>query len=161
MRYLAIDLGDKRTGLAIGDSETGLATPLKVLDVPIVRHGGEALIAAIVQVVDEHIGPGGDGADESRGEIIIGLPINMDGTEGPRSRAVRVFGQQISRRTGLVVQYQDERLSTADANWDMAGSGLTRKQKKGRRDALAAAVILRDYIAAAGGTGDPSPQGTA
>ena len=158
MRYLAIDLGDKRTGLAIGDSETGLATPLKVLDVPIVRHGGEALIAAIVRVVDEHIGPGGD---ESRGEIIIGLPINMDGTEGPRSRAVRVFGQQISRRTGLVVWYQDERLSTADANWDMAGSGMTRKQKKGRRDALAAAVILRDYIAAAGETGDSSPHGIA
>lgn len=140
MRYLAIDLGDKRTGLAVGDAQTGSAMPLAVLEAPIDRRGGEELLEALAKAIDEQIGTGG--------ELVVGLPVNMDGTEGPRAKGVRAFAGRIAERTGLAVHFQDERLSSASADWTMARSGLTRGQKKERRDALAAAEILRGFLAA-------------
>lgn len=142
MRYLGIDLGDKRTGVAVSDSLTRLTSPLVVLDVPIAQRDGEALLDAISRVVHEQIGPAG-----SKGELVVGLPLNMDGTEGPRARLTRAFGQRLAARTGLPVVFQDERLSSADAEWALAGSGMSHDQKKKRRDALAAAAILRSFIA--------------
>ena len=140
MRYLAIDLGDQRTGLAAGDSVTGLSGPVGVLETPISAAGGAALVDAIAAAVEEQLG-------RSTGELVVGLPLNMDGTEGGRAKLVRDFAARIIARTGRAVRFQDERLSTADADWAMARSGLTRKQKKERRDALAAAAILKDFLA--------------
>jgi putative holliday junction resolvase len=156
MRYVAIDLGDQRTGVAVGDSLMRMAGPVEVIEVPIAERGGEALLAAIVGAVAKQVGPpsrGGAGA-----EVVIGLPLNMDGSEGPKAKQVREFGARIAAGTGRVVRYQDERLSTVDADWTMARSGLTRKQKKGRRDALAAAAILKDFLASLPASG-PEPQG--
>jgi len=79
--------------------------------------------------------------------LVIGLPLNMDGTEGPRAKLVRSFAVLLETRTARVVHMQDERLTSANADWNMAGSGLTHKQKKSRRDALAAAEILKDFLA--------------
>jgi putative pre-16S rRNA nuclease len=142
MRYLAIDLGDQRTGLAVGDTVTRVVSPVDVLEVPIANAGGAALLDAIAGAIDETLGANG-----RRAGLVVGLPMNMDGSEGPRARQVRAFAARIAQRTGFDVVFQDERLSTADADWAMARSGLTRKQKKGRRDALAAAAILRDFLA--------------
>ena len=139
MRYLAIDLGDRRTGLAVGDSVTGLASPLAVLEVPVADAGGAALLDAIARAVEEQIGAG-------QGEFVVGLPINMDGTEGSRAKLVREFAARIGERCGRAVHFQDERLTSSEADWSMARSGMTRKQKKQRRDALAAAAILRDFL---------------
>ena len=141
---MAIDLGDQRTGLAVGDTQTGLVSPLDVLEVPVRSAGGAALLDAIAGAIDENLGAGANGRPTG---LVVGLPVNMDGTEGPRAKQVRAFAARIAQRTGLEVAFQDERLSTADADWAMARSGLTRKQKKGRRDALAAAAILRDFLA--------------
>lgn len=138
MRYLCVDLGDKRTGLAVGDTITGLVSPAGLVEVPISRRDGADLIAAIAGHIKTH-GPSG---------LVVGLPMNMDGTEGPRARMVRLFGQRLGETTGLPVRYQDERLTSAQADWTMARTGLTRGQKKSRRDALAAAAILRDFLAA-------------
>jgi putative Holliday junction resolvase len=132
MRYLAIDLGDKRTGLAVGDDESGLVTPLAVIELPC----GERLIEAIQGQIYEH------GPDA----IVIGLPLNMDGTEGNRAKLVRAFGRDLAERTNLPIHYQDERLTSYAADQHMARSGRTHKQKKQRRDALAAAEILRDFF---------------
>ena len=148
MRYLAIDLGDKRTGLAVGDADTRLVGPVGVIEVSIEHGAGEALLTAIVAATAEHLGPppkqpGG----ASHAELVVGLPLNMDGSEGARARIVREFAARIAARTGYAVRFQDERLSTADADWSMARRGLTHKQKKGRRDALAAAAILNDFLA--------------
>lgn len=140
MRYLAIDLGDKRTGLAVGDSITRLASPVGTLEVPIDRRGGEDLLDAIVRAIDEQIG------ERSPGELVLGLPMNMDGTEGPRAKLVRAFGERLAQRTGRTIHYQDERLTSVAADWSMARSGLTHKQKKARRDALAAAALLKDFL---------------
>jgi len=132
MRYLAIDLGDKRTGIAVGDDETGIVAPEIVLSVPV----GPALLDAVGKQVERH----------APGVLVVGLPMHMDGTEGDRAMKARAFGEELSTLLGLPVEYQDERLTSAAADWEMARSGLTHGQKKRLRDALAAAVILRDYL---------------
>lgn len=143
MRYLCIDLGDKRTGLAIGDAETRLVSPLSVLEVPIAPLGGEELLIALAKVIDEQLGSG-------KGELVIGLPINMDDSEGPRATMVRAFGTRLAAKTSRTVHYQDERLTSVAADWSMARSGMTHGEKKRRRDALAAAAILSDYLGTLG-----------
>jgi putative Holliday junction resolvase len=144
MRYLAIDLGDKRTGVALGDSQTRIVTPLDTVEVDIDIQGGNALLEALARIVDAQLGEMGRGP----GELVIGLPLNMDGSESPRARHLRAFAQRLARRTMRTVHFQDERLTTAAADWALAGSGLTRRRKKELRDALAAARILEDFFAA-------------
>ncbi len=145
MRYLAIDIGDKRTGLAVGDDETRIVSPLDVVEVPTAERAGEAWLDAIARSIAEQFGP------HAHAELVVGLPLNMDGTEGPRARIVRALAARLADRTGLVIHFQDERLTSVDADWSMAQSGMTHKQKKQRRDALAAAIILRDFLGDRGG----------
>lgn len=140
MRYLSIDLGDKRTGLAAGDSETRLASPVAVLQVPLGERGGQALLDAITKAIRDHLG------ERSPGELVVGLPFNMDGSEGSRAKLVRAFAARVGEATKRTIHFQDERLTSADADWQMAQSGLTHKQKKERRDAIAAAAILQDFL---------------
>ncbi|MBL0921094.1 MAG: Holliday junction resolvase RuvX [Phycisphaerales bacterium] len=137
MRLLCVDLGDKRTGLAVGDTETRFVSPLDVLEKPMGAGAtGEALIDAVAKAA----------ADHNAGALVVGLPLNMDDSEGPRARLVRAFAARLESRVGKPVHFQDERLTSVDADWTMAQSGLTHGQKKKRRDALAAAAILRDYL---------------
>jgi putative pre-16S rRNA nuclease len=138
MRYVAVDLGDKRTGLAVGDSQTRVVTPLDVIESPISVRGGEQLLEDLARAVGEQLG--------AAGELVVGLPLNMDGTEGPRSKLAREFAARLSARTGHAVRFQDERLTSVEADWGMARTGMTRGEKKARRDALAAAVVLRDFL---------------
>lgn len=140
MRYLAIDLGDKRTGLAMGDDETKLAAPVDCINVPIKQEDGQALLAAIAAAIDEQIG------EYAPGELVLGLPLHMDGNESQRSQTARVFAERLRASTGRVVHLHDERLTSIDADWAMAESGFTHGQKKARRDALAAAAILRSFL---------------
>jgi putative Holliday junction resolvase len=135
LRALSIDLGDKRTGLAVGDDVSGVVSPLAVLEQPL-RDGDDRLLDAIAQ----HI------RDYSPDALVLGLPLNMDGTEGPRAKIVRTFAARLGARVTARIDFQDERLTSADAEWSLAGSGKTHKQKKQTRDALAAAAILRDYF---------------
>lgn len=148
MRYVALDLGDKRTGVAVGDSITGLAAPVDVIQVAVMHEGGEALLRAIAKAVEDQLGQASaSGRVAAPGEIVMGLPLNMDGTEGPRAKLVRSFALRVQERTGRTVHVQDERLTSAAADWSLARTGLTHKQKKERRDALAAAAILQDFLA--------------
>ena len=78
--------------------------------------------------------------------MVVGLPINMDDTEGPRAIAARAFGAALAERTGLPVEFHDERLSSFEADDSLKGSGLTRKGKKKIQDAVAAATILQDWF---------------
>ncbi|MEO1130249.1 MAG: Holliday junction resolvase RuvX, partial [Planctomycetota bacterium] len=80
MRYLGVDLGDRRTGLAVGDDITSLASPEGVLEIPITREN-ELIEALIATVRDQDV----DG-------VVLGLPLNMDDTEGPRAKLARRFG---------------------------------------------------------------------
>ncbi|MEL7473721.1 MAG: Holliday junction resolvase RuvX [Planctomycetota bacterium] len=144
MRYLCVDLGDKRTGLALGDDETGLVSPVGVVETPFQNRDGVLLLEALGRAADEHLG-----MDPHRepGELVIGLPIHMSGEESHRSKLVRAFGARLSARCRRPIHFQDERLTSVQADWEMARTGMTHGQKKGKRDALAAAAILRDFLA--------------
>ena len=133
MRVLALDIGDKRTGVAVGDTGTRIVSPVAGLEA-----AGDALVEAVRRLIAEH----------APDVIVIGLPLNMDGTEGDRAKIVRAVGERLAAAAAdLPVHYQDERLTTFAADQAMARSGLTRGDKKKRRDALAAVEILRDYDA--------------
>jgi len=132
VRYLCIDLGDKRTGLASGDNVTRLVSPVGILEAP----RGPALLDAVVKAINTH----------APDALVIGLPLNMDGTEGDRARIAREFAAELQSRTGLTIHFQDERLTSDAADARMARSGRTHKQKKRLRDALAAAEVLRDFL---------------
>lgn len=141
MRYLAIDLGDKRTGLALGDSITRIATPHEVLEIAITNNDGVALLDALVRAINDAVGR--PNADTT---LVFGLPINMDDTEGPAAKKVRAFAARLAERAPYQIAFHDERLTTAQADWIMAQSGLTHGQKKARRDAIAAAEILKSFL---------------
>ena len=136
MRYLAIDLGEKRTGLAVGDDVTGIASPLEVIQTSSV----EVRFKEIQRAIQEQ------GPDA----LVLGVPLNMDGSEGPGVTRSRALADELTRRFGLPVHLYDERLTSVAADEQMAQSGLTRGQKKARRDALAAAAILRGFLATLG-----------
>ena len=136
MRYLAVDLGAKRTGLAAGDDVVGLVQPVEVVQVP----RGPALLDALARAVDRH------GPDA----LVLGLPLNMDGTEGGATADVRAFGAALAERVKLPVHYHDERLSSFEADQRMARSGRTHREKKELRDALAACAILESWLAERG-----------
>lgn len=131
-RYLAIDLGGKRTGLAVGDDVTRIATPVDVLEIP----PGPRLIEAIRRAI----------AEQGPDAIVIGLPLNMDGSEGAAAKSVRAFGAMLAEATSLPIEFHDERLTSRAAELDLAGL-YTRKGKKRRLDAVAAARILSGYLA--------------
>lgn len=130
MRYLAIDYGMKRTGLAVCDTGETIASPLAVV------HGRKDLIQRIQRVV----------ASEGVEAIVLGLPLNMDGTEGPQARLVHAFGKELGRQLGIPVHFQDERLSSFEAEQRLQEMDLSRAKKKERLDALAAADILQNFL---------------
>jgi putative Holliday junction resolvase len=149
VRFLAIDLGDKRTGLALGDDETGpdLVMPAGLVETPIATQDGRDLVDALTRSAHEHLGKPRPGAPPQTA-LVFGLPLNMDGTESPRSKQARDFAARVAAATGLPIHFQDERLTSVDAEWSLNRTGLTHGQKKKRRDALAAAAILRDFLRA-------------
>jgi putative Holliday junction resolvase len=136
VRYLAVDLGDKRTGIAAGDDVTRIVSPVDVIDVP--RATREAdLIRAVAARAREH----------EAHAIVLGLPLNMDGSEGERAKIVRAFGAKVAHAAALPIHFQDERLTSHAAEEHLKQSGRTHGQKQAIRDALAAVVILQDFLA--------------
>lgn len=131
MRYLGIDYGQKRTGLAICDAGEIIASPLKVLTV-----GQGYLVAGIAEIVKR----------ENVDAVVLGLPLNMDGTAGYQVKRVRAFAAQMKDRIDIPIHFQDERLSSFEAEGKLAGIELTRKKKKKRLDAVAAASILQSFL---------------
>ncbi len=145
-RYLAVDLGDRRTGTASGDDQTGFVSPGVVLEIP----RGPRLLERLVIAAK----------DADADALVLGLPLNMDGTEGPRAALTRAFAADLAAATGRPVHLQDERLTSDAAEGRLAGSGRTRQEKKRLRDALAAAELLRDFLEGGGrGLGTVAPSG--
>jgi putative Holliday junction resolvase len=130
MRYLAIDYGLKRTGLAVCDARETIASPLKVLA------GQRRLVEEIEQIV----------ASENIEGIVLGLPLNMDGSEGPQARQVLAFADRLKQRLGIPIYLQDERLSSFGAEEKLQTRGLSRAERRERLDALAAAEILQAFL---------------
>lgn len=125
-----MDYGRKRTGLAVCDEGETMASPLAVVE------GTTGLIERIKQTI----------AREKVGAIVLGLPLNMDGTEGPQAAEVRTFGGLLHQRLGVAVEFFDERLSSFDAEGKLGEMDLTRGKKKKRLDAIAAAAFLQAFL---------------
>ncbi len=130
MRYLAIDYGDKRTGLAICDHAETIASPLAVIQ------GQKDLLKKIADVVET----------ENVEAIVMGLPLNMDDSQGPQVKLVFKFADQLKEHLSIPIHFQDERLSTFGAEEKLAAADFTRGKKKKRLDAIAAAEILEAFL---------------
>ena len=130
MRYLAIDYGTKRAGLAICDRDETICSPLTVL--PVRRD----LLDRLHTIID----------DEHVEALVVGLPLNMDGTQGPQAELVRRFSQQLAEHTGLPVHLQDERLSSFAAEQKLAASSQNKAGRRKPTDAVAAAEILDAFL---------------
>jgi len=130
MRYLAIDYGTKRTGLAVCDASETIASPLAVVQ------GHKDLIERIKRIV----------ASEDIGAVVVGLPLNMDDSEGPQAKLVLAFAKELGKHIQIPIHLQDERLSSFEAEQKLQEIGLTRGKKRQRLDALAAADILQTFL---------------
>ena len=143
-RWLGIDHGSKRVGIAVGDSSIAIAAPVTVLDGE--RFTDEQIIEQIAEIAAEHAASG----------AVVGWPLNMDDTEGAQGKIARQFALELAEQTGLDVRMWDERLSSFQADQALAQT-FTRKKKKARQDAIAATVILQDFLSAGGPQGAPRP----
>lgn len=132
IRWMGVDYGDKRIGLALADDETKVATPWQNYT----RRSPEVdadVFRAICRA-------------ERIKRIVVGLPVNDDGSEGPKAHAARRFGAWLKSVTGLELYFWDERYTTAEADAMLANSKLPKKKKKARRDMLAATIMLQEFI---------------
>jgi len=132
-RYLGIDYGTKRIGLAVSDPEGRIASPLRAL--PAVGDAASQVRDVVAAAAEYDVN-----------EWVIGLPLNMDGSEGPQVRLVKTFAAALTKATDGPVHLWDERLSSETADAYLARTGLTHGQKKRRRDALAAQAILQEFL---------------
>ncbi len=141
-RWLGIDHGTRRIGVAVGSTDAAVASPVEVLPA---APAGQAR-RRIAEIVAEYEADG----------VVVGWPLNMDDTEGPQGRLARAMAAELAEATGLDVRLWDERLSSFAADQALAGS-YTRKQKRARQDAVAAAAILQDFLASDGPANAPRP----
>ncbi|MDN2564734.1 Holliday junction resolvase RuvX [Aquibium sp. A9E412] len=127
-----LDLGTKTIGLAVSDRGLSLASPRGVIARRKFTRDAEALLAAF--------------ETDAVGGVVVGLPVNMDGSEGPRAQATRAFVRNMARLTDLPFAFWDERLSTAAAERALLEMDVSRARRAARIDAAAAAFILQGAL---------------
>jgi putative holliday junction resolvase len=132
---MGIDAGERRLGVALSDELGMLASPLKVVER---LHGLGPVFDDLIDIARR----------EGVHRMIVGLPLNADGSEGRQARRARDFARLAERVVGVPVEMWDERLSTQAAEAIVRGQGRSTKRmrQRGQIDALAAAVILQDYL---------------
>ena len=127
-----LDLGTKTIGLAVSDRSLAFAHPRPVL----MRHKFSADAALLLAALGK----------ENAGAVVVGLPVNMDGSEGPRAQASRAFVRNMERLTALPFVFWDERLSTVAAERALIEMDVSRKKRQTRIDSAAAAFILQGVL---------------
>ena len=133
MKIMGIDYGDARTGVAISDLLCSIVGSTTVLP----SRNTEKLVADIVRLAREN----------QVGEIVVGLPKNMDGTEGSRAQLCREFAQILHQESGLPISMWDERRTTVEAHNILSAHNYHGKKRKETVDAVAASLILEGYLA--------------
>ena len=131
-RLVGVDFGAVRIGLAVCDADRRIASPLETYT----RRGGAHDAAYFVKLA------------KAEGAVgwVVGLPVLMSGDEGTKAKECRVFGSWLAAQTGLPVAFHDERCTTAAAEDALWAAGLTHKKRKGRRDRVAAQLILQAFL---------------
>lgn len=132
-RIMGIDYGDARTGVAISDLLCTIVGTTAVIN----SHNIEKAIADIVRMAKE----------QSVGQIVVGLPKNMDGTEGPRAEMCRAFADKLHEVSGIPVTMWDERRTTVEAHNILSRNNYHGQKRKNTVDAVAASLILEGYLA--------------
>lgn len=130
MKYLALDFGEKRIGVAVTDEEGIIARPLLTLEV------SEMLMSDLGKVIE----------DECPKKVIFGIPRHMNGEEASSAIKIREFAEGVSHELGVEVDFQDETVSSIEAEKRLAESGIEKEKIKEKVDQEAAAVILEDYL---------------
>ena len=145
-RYLALDVGEKRIGVALSDETATLASPLTTL----ARGGVRKDTAAVADLAQRH----------EVAAVVVGLPLNMDGTPGRQAEKVLAFAEALRRRLQVPVLPRDERLTTVEAEERLREAGFGWRERKRLIDQTAAVVILQEFLdqragvpAASGGQG--------
>lgn len=133
MKIMAIDYGDARTGVAVSDLLCSIVGSTTVIH----SRNSQKTLLEINRIASEN----------SVGEIVMGLPKNMDGTEGPRAQLCREFAAEVEKTTGLPVKLWDERRTTVEAHNILSAHNYHGKKRKNTVDAVAAALILEGYLA--------------
>jgi putative Holliday junction resolvase len=131
-RFLGVDHGTARVGLAVSDPGGVVAQPLEVLTDP----GEDGFVTAVVRRA----------RDLAVDEIVVGIPVRLDGRHGPEAEAAEGFARRLEAETGLPVRRWDERLSTAEATRAMQAGGEGTRRQRGSIDKVAAAVVLAAYL---------------
>ena len=134
-RILGIDYGERRVGLALSDPTATIASPLPTMKR---RKGKRPPVAPVARLADEH----------GVSEIVIGLPLTLEGDDSAWTAEVREYGDSLGERTGLPVAFQDERMTSVRAERAVRSLGLSKekREEKERVDAAAAVLILQAYL---------------
>ncbi len=132
MRLIGLDVGTKRIGIAVSDP-LGVTAQNKGF---VTRANTKLVVEQLRELIDRH----------NVSKIVIGLPLNMNGSEGGSARLARNFSRELEHHLKLPVVMWDERLSTAEADRSMKEAGLSRKKRSSRLDGLAAQLILQSYL---------------
>ncbi len=131
-RILGVDYGESRTGIAVSDFSGLIACGVGTVNIKGMRKTAEAVAQS---------------AQKNSAElIVIGYPVNMDGSEGVRAERARVFSEMVAELTEIPVELFDERLTTVEAYEIMNITGTRGKKRRGRVDTLSAEIILQDYL---------------
>ena len=132
-RVMGVDYGDARTGIAVSDLLCSIVGSATVIH----SRNSEKTIAQILEMVQK----------QDVGEIVVGLPKNMNGTEGPRAELCREFARRLEEASGLKVVLWDERRTTVEAHNILSEHNYHGKKRKDTVDAVAASLILEGYLA--------------
>lgn len=132
MRIMAIDYGDARTGVAFSDLTGSIVGRTTVIH----ERNTERLLAALTELIGQ----------EQPGQLVMGFPRNMDGSEGPRAALYRAFAARLEEAAGMPVTLWDERRTTVDAHRILSAQNYHGKKRRNTVDAVAAALILEGYL---------------
>lgn len=135
MRILGLDYGQKTVGVAVSDENAIIAQPLETIER---KHENKLrqTYARIEAIIEEY----------SVGKIVVGLPKMMNNTEGVRVELTKEFAENLERRTGMEIVFEDERLTTVEANRILEDTGVPVSARKEHIDKMAAAIILQSYL---------------
>lgn len=131
-RLIGLDLGSKTIGIALSDISRTVATPLETIH----RKKFKADAEILLEILDEH----------DAGGIVLGLPLNMDGSEGPRVQSTRAFARNLAELTDVPIVYWDERLSTVAVERTLLDADASRKRRAEVIDKMAAGFILQGAL---------------
>lgn len=134
MRVLGLDIGEKRIGVAVADTTTGLAMPLRVMNAQEVIGNAQSW-RMLVQ-------------DNEPDLLVCGLPKTMRGATGQQAARIRELAERIAQSCGVPLEFADERLSSAEAKRVLRAQGLSEREMRGKIDSVAASLFLETWLAA-------------